>query len=374
MWTLSPGRLLLPVALLAALCHAASAQTATDARAALSRLPDSQLVLYVNARRIVNEMMPRVMPPAEYNKMLAETQKVGFDIRGLDYAAAGLRFVEPAPPNGLPEFVVVVRGGFNADTLISLMRVGMASQNTKRRQESYGSKTLDIIDLSDAGKIFDGMTGDQNTGQTKPSPYPEVAVTALDSNTLVAGVPAYVKATIDSASGQGGMKASTIEMAARDPNALWSLTAEIPPSLTDYLHKYGMPPNEEVDRMVGWMKQLSIAQGMNAADFTLNLALLTDQPEHASAFSGIIRMGLLAVQTQLASEAAKPGKDAANARSALNALKTLVNRTEGNTLLLSVSVPQTVVAEMVRQQTAKTAPKKRVTPRRRRRRGTTGRT
>ena len=54
--------------------------------------------------------MSRVMPPAEYRKLLAQAQKVGFDARELDYAVVGVRFAEPAPANGLPEFVVVVRG------------------------------------------------------------------------------------------------------------------------------------------------------------------------------------------------------------------------------------------------------------------------
>lgn len=367
MRTLPPGRLLLPVVLLIALCQAVAAQTSTDARGALSRLPDSQVVLYVNARRMVNEMMPRLMSPDDYKKMLAKAQKAGFDLRNLDYAVAGVRFNDSA--SGIPEFVVLVRGGFNADILISLARMGLASESAKHRQESYGSKTLDIIDISDAGQIFDGMAGEPKDEQSKPSPYTEVALAALDSNTLVAGVPAYVKATIDSASGRGGMKASTLELATRDPQAIWNLTAEIPPTLPVYLHKYGVPPSEEIDAMLGWMKQLSIAQGMNAADFTLSAALLTDQPEHASAFSGMIRMGLLAAQAELGQEAAKKqGKEADNARYTLNALKTLVNRTEGETLLLSVSIPQTVVAEMVREQMPKTkTTKKRTTPRRTRR-------
>src|SRR3712207_8910778 len=59
-----------------------------------------------------------------------------------------------------------------------------------------------------------------------PIPYPEVAVMALDANTLVAGVPAYVKAVVDAAGGQGALKASMVDLAARDPQALWSRSEE----------------------------------------------------------------------------------------------------------------------------------------------------
>ena len=83
-------------------------------------------------------------------------------------------------------------------------------------------------------------------------------------------------------------------------------------------------------------------------------AVLTDQPEHASALSGLARMGLVALQTELAGEAAKKnGKDAADARRALAVLKTVVNRTEGNTLVISAAVPVSTVAELVRKQSAK---------------------
>src|SRR5215213_6818571 len=140
-----PVRLLLPLVLLFALAQAAAAQT--DARQALSGLPDSQAVLYVNAHRIVHDVLPRVMPPAEYAKMLAGAQKVGFDARGIDYVVVGARLADPPPANNLPEFVVVLRGNFSADSLLSLGRIAADAQNIKPRTETYGSKTLEIIDL-----------------------------------------------------------------------------------------------------------------------------------------------------------------------------------------------------------------------------------
>jgi hypothetical protein len=351
---LTPARILSSLALLFVFSHAVAAQVASDARGALTTFPDSQAVLYINTRRIVNEMMPRVMPPAEYRKMLAEAQKAGFDPRELDYAAIGVRFAEPAPANGLPEFVVIVRGDFNTDALLALARIGLEAGKMTRRQEAYGSKTLEIIDTSSLDKLADGDSAAKPGEQPKPAPYPEVAFTTLDSNTLVIGVPNYVKAAIDSMNGQGQLKASTLELAANDPQALWSLTAEIPPTLADQLHKYGAPANQELDQMLGWMKQISLSQGMNALDFTLRAALLTDQPEHASAFSGLIRMGLLGLQTALTQEAAKKrGRDAIQARQALAALKTAVNRTDGNTLVLGVSVPQKAVADLIRSEMSK---------------------
>jgi len=347
-----PVRLLLPLALLFALAQAAAAQAPVDARAALSSLPDSQAVLFINARRIVNEMLPKLMTPAEYRKVLAQAEQYGFDPRGLEFAAVGVRLADPPPANNLPEFVVVIRGGFNADTLLALGRATLGAQNLKSRQETYGSKTIEILDLEAMNKPAEG--GDEGKPPS-PMPYPEIAVVALDSNTLVVGVPTYVKAAVDSNSGRGGLKSSLVELAAHDPQALWSLTAELPPNIAEYLHKAGAPTNREADEMIGWVKQISIAQGMAALDYTLSAAVLTDAPEHASAFSGLVRMGLMAAQTALNSEAAKQTprhKDYVQTRAALNAIKTFVNRTEGNTLQLSVSVPQKVVADLIKKEMA----------------------
>jgi hypothetical protein len=381
MRTPTHARILLPLALLLALATPrASAQVPADARGALASLPDSQAVLYVNARRIVNELLPRVLPPAEYQKMLAGAQKGGFDVRDLDYAAVAVRFVQPAPAGGLPEFVVVVRGNFNPDALLAIGRIAAGSENVKTRQESYGSKTLDIVDTGSVKKIMGD--GDKSKGggvEPKSNPYPEIAVTTLDSRTLVAGVPAYVKAAIDAAAGgQGRLNPSTLELAAREPQALWSLTAVIPPALTDSVHKYGVPANEELDKTLAWIKQISLSQGMDALDLTFHAALLTDEPEHASALNGLVRMGLVALQAALAEEAAKKNsKDAADARTALGVLKTVVNRTEGSTLVISAAIPVSTVAELVRKQMVKqpatTAATTRRTLRRTRRRRTTRR-
>lgn len=369
---LKPVRLLLPLALLLALAHTAAAQT--NVRQALAGLPDSQAVLYVNAHRIVHDVLPRVMPPAEYAKMLNEAQKVGFDARGIDYVAVGARLADPPPANNLPEFVVVIHGNFNADTLLALGRVVAGAQNVSPRSETYGSKTLEIIDLESLNKKPEGAAGANGMSEKpKPMPYPEVAVMALDANTLVAGVPSYVKALVDAAGGRGGLKPTMADLAARDPQALWSLTVDLPPNLSDYLHKAGVPSNAESDQMIGWVRQVSLAQGMDALNYSLSASLLTDAPEHASAFSGLVRMGLLAAQTALNAEAAKltpKHKDYAKTRAALDTLKAFVNRTDGSTLLLSVSVPQKTVHDLVksemRPKTAKpttAAPRRRPRPR-----------
>lgn len=375
---LNPARLLLPLALVCALAPSAFAQaTAVDARGALSNFPDSQAVLFVNAERVVNEVLPKIISPADYQKMLADTKKVGFDVRGLQFAAAGIRFKDDAPAGTPPEFVLFIKGNFNADSMLMLGKVALAARNLPSRTETYGSKSIEIIDselvskaMGNSGGVGEG-TGlpDGEAPKQKPFPYPEIAITALDSNTLVTGVPSYVRAAIDASGGQGTLRPSLLSLAAEDSGAIWSLTAELPPDLAEMAHKYGVPANTQFDQMVGWVKQLNVSQGMTAADFTLGVALTTDMPEHASAFSGLVRMGQAFADNMLREALAKSkGKDAARARQGLAMLATAVNRTEGNKLILRVSVPQQTIYDMVKEKTAKGKTPPRPTTRRRARR------
>lgn len=365
---LNPARLLLPLVLLCALAPAAHAQmgvaharTAVDARGALSTFPDSQAVLFVDAQRIINDVLPKVMSPADYRKMLDDTKKVGFDVRGIQFAAAGLRFNADSPAGTPPEFVLVVRGNFNADSMVMLSKIALAARNLPSRTETYGSKSIEIFNTEAVSKTMGipGATGEgagANGEAPKPKPisYPELAVAALDSNTLVGGVPSFVRAAVDASGGQGALSPTLLSLATQDPDALWSLTAELPPNLADMAHKYGVPPNAQFDQMLGWVKQLNISHGMTAADFTLGVAVTTDQPEHASAFSGFVRMGQAFADNMLREALAKAkGKDAARARQGLAMLASSVNRTEGSTLYLRVSVPQKTVFDIVKEEAAK---------------------
>ncbi|HZI18843.1 MAG TPA: hypothetical protein VEY09_09630 [Pyrinomonadaceae bacterium] len=396
---------------LAAAASVASAQTAqtaqrpnTDARQALSRFPGSQAVLYVNANRLINVAMPRVMPKAEYQKMVDEAKKGGVDVRGLDYVVFGLRVVPAAAQGGAatPEVAAMLRGSFNANSLLVLART-IAGDQAKFREETYGSKTLLILEMpkkpdaavgmgeggegtasgesttggggstaggegSTAGGGGEGSGGGQSQGSGGMSfSFPEVAAVALDANTLVVGVPSYVKAAIDAGAGSGGLSPVMLDMAARDPNALMSLTADLPENLPEYVKQFGLDTNEEVRRILGWLRSVNLSTGMDEVNFTSRVAVLTTGPEQAATLDGMLQFGLTAAVAALRQEVQKKRNDP-NVKVALAALQSLTHTTQGGTLEVGVSVPQAAVAEMVRREMSKGAAKGR-TPGQPRQRG-----
>lgn len=370
--------LALAACLVVALSVQAAAQGLVDARRtreALTTFPDSQAVVFVNIQKIVRDALPRFMPPAELRKLHEEPRKLGFDVNGVEYGIVGVRMIEPAPPGGVPaEFVVFLRGTFNADSLLSLGRIALDGQGFKATSENYNGKTLDILDLSSLDKKPDG-DGDGPNRSSMPIPYKEIAVTALDANTIAVGVPAYVRDAIDAAAGtgRGRLNAGLIDLASRDDNSLVSFTAALPPSVFQYLDKAPMPKDGEAERLVRSLRQLNLSAGMTALDFTLKASVNTENATDASAISGFVTMGLAAAENAIREELKKKrGAAAAEPRAALAAIRTFTNTTEGNTLLVGFSVPQKTVAALVKKNMAKrksspraTSPRPRATVRRR---------
>ena len=159
---------LLPISLLlVALVSVASAQSPGGAaREELASLPDSQVVVVVNARRITNEALPAVMSPAKFNQTANDLlNQTNIDVRKIDLIVAGVRFTG-GPAANVPDFGVVVRGGFNADALLSLVRIGGQG---KFRDETHGGKTVTIFKIDFEGENKNSAAQPADAQAAKPS-------------------------------------------------------------------------------------------------------------------------------------------------------------------------------------------------------------
>lgn len=367
----TPLALLLLAAALLAVVPRAPAQALVDAQAtrqALSTFPDSQAVVFVNVQRIFRDVLPRVVPPAEIKKAVAEVKKnLDIDLNEIEYAIAGLRLPDPPPPGAVPEFVFVLRGNFNADALIALASLGAGTQGVPSREEQHAGKTLTVFRIAkepkpEAGGAADSGSAEPAAAESKPytpgdmlpksSPYPEIAATTLDANTLLVGVPGYVRSALDAASGEGQrLKTALIDLAVSNPDTLSSVTIELPPDLPKWLEKSGAPRNAEAEKILGWLKQVSISSGMTATDYNLQAAVRTDTAEHANALSGMIAIGLRQAELGISKEATKTtdAKKRRQVLTALNVVKSITNLVQGDVIALSASVPQTTVAALLRE-------------------------
>jgi hypothetical protein len=339
--------------LLAAVPAAVRAQ---DARSALTNFPESQAVLYINARRLINEAAPAVVPPEVLQKGLAEAKQF-IDLNGLEYVIAGARLKGDMSLKQLPEFLLIVRGNFSADALLSGARMMGQDMYT---QETVGTKTISVFTLNKPAPAGGG----EQTG--KNFPIDQVAATALDANTIAIGIPAYLKDAMETTSGAGGrpkLKPELVDLALRDANTLVSLVADIPGGISQHIRALGAPPNAEMERMVDAVRQVQVAVNMQPSTFGVQSIIRMDDAEKASALSGLINMGLGFAKGELQKDLQKASESSkADLTALMRVVETLTNTARGNEVELNVTFQQAGLAEVIKRQFAAKKAQSTVTP------------
>ncbi|HEX7175829.1 MAG TPA: hypothetical protein VF240_11270 [Pyrinomonadaceae bacterium] len=368
-------RLLIAAAVFACASASVSAQGARDL---LTNFPDSQFVMYVNSQRIFNEALPRVVPQAKLDKMFADAlREAKFDMRSIHFVAVGARFKEPMSLKTPPEFIFMLKGDFNADGLLSMARLALNESGTS---ENYKGRTLTIFKMkkvlpppppaggtgSGTGSGAGSGAGSSTAPQASDLPFSELAAVSFDPNTLVVGIPAYVRAAVDAAGGdqQGRIRADLLDLVTRNPDNLLSFAGDIPSSLSDMMKSVGAPQNEEINRVVASLRQVQMAVQMTAEDFGVQSIVKTDTAENANGLNGLISMGLsfarMGIEGQLQKVPASKPQEREAMQAALDAITSVRNAATDNEVQVNISVPQAKIATFVEREMArrKAAPAK----------------
>jgi hypothetical protein len=354
----------LSLALSLVLASAASASAQESPRDILASFPESQALLYVNARRIFDEALPRVIPQQKLDEMLGGVQKeTSFDPRSIHFVAVGARYREPFSMTTPPDFVVMVKGTFNAEALLSFARMAVGEKMT---QETYRGKTINLFRFPEKKQETGAPPTQPEQKKEAPFPYPELAIVALDPGTVIAGVPGYVRAALDAAEGgQGRVRADLVDLVARNPDNLVSFGGDMPASLLDFAKSMGAPPNPEIERVIASLKQVQFSVSMNASDFGAHTIVRTDTPESAQVINGFVTMGLsfgkMAVEEALKKAPAAKARERAQMQAALSLISSIRNVAAGNEVQVEAAVPQATIAEFVRQEMARQSQTKKST-------------
>jgi hypothetical protein len=325
------------------------------AREALASLPESQGVLFVNARRITNEALPRVMPVARLRAMFDDTKKqTTIDLREIDFVVVGVRFVGDAARPSVPDFGVVIRGGFNADAMLSFFRMG--SQG-RVREERRGDKTITVFrinfDSEDKKNATPELSSDASPPATPaPTPDPlalpsEIAAVSLDANSVLVGTLAYVTSAVDART-EGGTRITNdlVDLALRDADALVSLAATLPASLSKYLDdgkgSANMFVNDEMKRLLDSVRHVQASLNMTPVRFGVQTVLRADTPEDARAISGLVGVGVNSLEEELAKKSGARGKarQTVGDRRVLDLLRSITNLVSDRDVTLGVGIPQ----------------------------------
>lgn len=298
----------------------------------LSSLPEADTIVYLNPQRILNDLVPKFMPPKDLERMHKDfeqaKQMAGVDPTKIDYIVIATRFRKPTDDLHfqMPEFMIVAGGDFNAESLIGLAR--MASGG-RLRDEKYGTKTLGL------------MTIDPLVKEAEKNPilksFTEMGIVTLNANTIAAGSPRYLRAAVDASDGKERINTATLNSLVRDPNALVSIAGTPWNSFAKSFGMLGTETNARAPRCDSKQGDFYAALTMDATNFMLRGFMNADNPDTAkitsNLFSGFLRHATNSIKDPVA-------------QPLLNGIAIVA---EGDEVIFRADVPQQMVMDLMKK-------------------------
>jgi len=320
--------------------------------AALVALPEADTLIYINPQRILNDAAPKVMSESDVAKMRQQfgdlKRTVGVNPSQIDFVVIAIRFHRPSADLNFqsPEFLIVSSGDFSAESFLTLARLGLQE---KLREEKYGSRTLAETTIDDIAK--------QAEKNAFLKSFSDIALVALNSNTLAAGSIPYVKAAVDAADGKDRISQTTLNSLLRDQNALISMAGSPWSSFSKSFGLMGTAAAPRAAKCDVGLGDFYAAVTMEGSNFKLHGAMNADNPDTAKIISNLLT-GLMKSMTT----------DSTDAKSFPSMMRMLTLSARENEVVLEAELPQQMVADLIRehmkpkQETTTTKPAQMTTP------------
>ena len=326
-------------------------RAATPGGDTLGALPASDFVIHVDAQRIMADIVPAMFSsnPAMLAKMNAQLEKfekeTGINPRLIDSVAVGGKLT---PTSAQHDVVVIVRGRFKSGEAINaaFAAAERKGQPVRKTEEQYGGKTIYVvapppprqrpavtttntnttgtlrpaapktqgsrsIALPGAGVVVglgDGgdATGSADAGTggaSRVGRAPEqMAVVALNENTIAVGDVKGVRAAIDTAGGRGaGVDSEIIALATRTSGAVVGFAGKVRAAMTEKLAS-GKGPEAQYFASI---RQFYGSFSMAGAEADTFIAAITEKDSQAqeigSALNALKTFGSMGMASQSAS-------------------------------------------------------------------------
>lgn len=297
----------------------------------MNMLPPSDVVAFVNVKRLIDEAVPKVFAdnPAKIAEFNADIDRLktqtGIDPRSFSTIAVGMRYLNPSPGITTADTVVIANGTFNAGAIVA---AGRLASKGKYQEQKYNNATIHVFTLNEHINVPGLMN----------MRVRELAVTTLDANTLVIGELAAVRATLDANLTRRSVNADLVNLATRAPNALIGFSANVPPSLSKGIDFN----NDELTKIIGSIRKAYGAIGTTANGFDLLAVTRTENPGQAQTLSETLtalkQFGAVVVG-QLPAEQSKLAQ---------NALDSMKIGAEGNETSIRFELKQSDITTLMR--------------------------
>ena len=198
-------------------------------------LPASDAVVTVNGKRFFGEALAKVF--ASNQKLLGEIfakvdaiqTKTGVDLRRFDSLVGGVNIIKKAGNDFDFDPVVVARGAVDSAALIEAVK---HSANAKIREETINGRSIVVISAADVLANLNANPTDPATQQKQPEFVNDLAITAIDANTVAVGSLVRVRETVEH---KTTISMELAELLGKKAPALANFAAKVPGGMSTLL-------------------------------------------------------------------------------------------------------------------------------------------
>lgn len=293
-------------------------------------LPASDALLAVDLEKLFKEVLPRALAgdSARLAQVNADVDafktRTGLDARAFDRLVVGARIVRlESGAVKLDNVTAIARGRVDPALGASIR----AASKGAATEQQYGGKTVYVTTVNDTIKIF-GLTRVR---------LKELAVVALDADTIALGEPEDVRAAIDAQTGKRPRLDLSVLLPPKEPNNIIAFGGNVPAGTLEGVET-GLPG---LDRAIVSIQGFYGSASSTAAGIQLMTALRAATAADAKQLFDSID-ALRQIAPALISMAGEKGKFAQNA------INTLKITTRANEVQLRLEVPQSDITTLLR--------------------------
>ncbi len=304
-------------------------------------LPVSDGIVTVDAKRFFNTALPKLLSA---NQPLLEkiTTKIdqlkaqtGIDVRQFDYLAAGVTARKVGPKDYDVDPVIIARGQVSSASLIGAAKL---ASNGKYREEKVGAKTVYIFsakDIAAQAKQHAPVTTNPDMVDKVMGRFSgDIAVSAVDANTIAFGDIELVKRAV---SEKSGGNTELISLLAKKETSVVNFAAKMPNGMSEFLPL----ENDELGKNIDSIRYVYGSMDMPAGAMALNITARTLQPAQATALQETLE-GI-----QLLGKAFLGNTSSADKQVYARMISNTKFSSRGNEVMIDLSIPQSDIDILV---------------------------
>lgn len=244
-------------------------------------LPASDGVAIFESKRFLNDALPKLLSANQPMLGIIMAQitemenRTGIDLRKFDQVAVGVAFKQKSAKEMDYEPVAIASGDINAGALVAVAKL---ASNGAYREEKIGDRTVFVFTAKGVmhkttvkpggSKIADAVDTSLQ-GLSK-----EIAITALDKNTLAVGCLPRIRETLD---GKTHVAADLIDQLSQKETAVMSFAMRTPGGMSKILPL----DNDELGMNLDSIQFLSGSVDVSSTGTSLQMMARTKKPEQA---------------------------------------------------------------------------------------------